>query len=649
MTLRRQLHLLFFVFILSMSIGSLLLQNYQKEQLFKISIEEQSRAINALIASDFAKLTYLDDASSASNLHYQLKQIPTLQSAKIFDINGNLLLKYSPKKQINIENNYLISSRLTYQGVALGSATLDFYSAALIKKSEIFSFYFISASLMLYLLTIFLGIYIDKKYLRDLSKLNSALKKTTSTKDFSVRLNSCSTNEIGQALHNFNQLVSMVETKTNRLKYQANHDSLTGLYSRSVLIDEVNESIKIAPAQLHGLCYIDLDQFKVINDTCGHKAGDQLLIQLAHEFQSFLDIYPHTTIGRIGGDEFILLIKNRSLAEINTLTIKLLEMIRNLNFSYLNKSFPIGASFGLITYHKTKLCADDILSAADSACYEGKEKGRNKIIHHCLSETVLSASQQNMSLVSQVFEALEEGNFELFFQPIVQSKNIDKPHDHFEALLRMVDKHSPQQYISPALFIPIAEQYSLSERIDLWVVDNLFKKLAEQPKLVVSVQTISINLSISTLVSEDMLLKISRLFLKHQIDYQKICFEITETGVSSQVNEAVKFINFFNDLGVSFSLDDFGTGMSSFSYLSKLNVDYLKIDGSFISRMDSDPIKQEMVLAMTNIGKTLNKKIVAEFVETEQVVSLLQQMDVDFLQGYFFSEPKPIQYFIDNV
>lgn len=649
MSLRSQLNFLFFTIILAISIGSLWLQQHQKNQIFTINLEEQASAINALIAKDFAKLIYLDSLGSASEIYSQLKQIDSLQSARVFNIEGKLLFRFATEKKIKKEEKSKVSSGLSFQGTKLGHVDFEFYSQRLSEKNDELNFYFIFVSIALYLLTIFLVIYIDKKYIRHLSGLNTALKKTTSSKDFSIRLKPQSKDEIGQALENFNQLVSMVETKTNRLKYQANHDSLTGLYSRSVLIDEINESIKSPPYQLNGLCYIDLDQFKVINDTCGHKAGDLLLTQLANEFKSFLDLHPSTTIGRIGGDEFILLIKNRSLEEINTLTIKLLEMIRNLNFSYFNKTFPIGASFGLITYHQTELCADDILSAADAACYEGKEKGRNKIIHHSLSETVLSNNQKEMSLVSQIFEALEGGNFELFLQPIIDTKSMDyEQPKHFETLLRMTDNQSQNSYISPALFIPVAEHYALSERIDFWVVENLFLKLSTEKIFTESIQTISINLSIASLVSEEMAHKIAALFLKHKIDYQTICFEITETGVSSQVNNAVKFINFFKNLGVSFSLDDFGTGMSSFNYLSKLDVDYLKIDGAFIAGMDIDPVKQKMVLAMANIGQTLNKKIIAEFVETEQIVSLLRQMDIDYLQGYFFSEAKPIQYFINK-
>lgn len=203
--------------------------------------------------------------------------------------------------------------------------------------------------------------------------------------------------------------------------------------------------------------------------------------------------------------------------------------------------------------------------------------------------------------------------------------------------------------ISPAIFIPTAERYGLSEKVDYWVINNLFDKLTTEVRFYHSLKTISINLSIATLVSTEMCNKIANLFLYYKIDYHKICFEVTETGVSSQFEEAIEFIDFFKKLGVSFSLDDFGTGMSSFSYLSELDVDFLKIDGSFISQMEDNLIKQEMVFAMARIGKTLNKKVIAEYVETEKITQLLQGMKVEYFQGYYFSQPKPIQHVIDQI
>lgn len=648
MSFRSKLNLLFTSLILSIGLGSIWLQKYQQQQIIQISLQEQAISISTLIADDFAKIIYFNETSSMTIIASQLKKIPSLISAHIFDTKGKLLLKVISKAETN--NTYKTSTKLTYQGSNIGKINFIFYDNKLTNKSKFFELYFMFSIVLFSIIGLILVFFIDKKFISRLEVLNLALKETAISKDFSFRLNPSLTDEIGRAQANFDNLIATVEDKTSKLEFQANHDSLTGLYSREVLLENIKVSIRIKATFFHAVCYIDLDQFKVVNDTCGHKAGDMLLAELAIEFKLFLKTYPNTTIGRIGGDEFILLIKNRSLPEINDLTADLLKTIRNLNFKFMERSFPVGASIGVITYKETTLFAGDILSSADAACYEAKEKGRNQIVCHSLCENNLSVNQQEMNLVSKIYNALDEDGFKLFLQPIVSAKHISTTeYNIFETLLRMPSKVNKGEIISPALFIPASERYGLSEKVDYWVVDNLFKKISNEPLFIKSVKYISINLSISSLASNEMQHKIMNLFLKHNIDFHKICFEITETGVSSQVDKAIKFIDFFKELGVSFSLDDFGTGMSSFSYLSQLDVDFLKIDGHFISNMENDLIKQEMVHAMVRIGKTLNKKVVAEYVETEKAIRLLQDMQVDYLQGYYFSQAHPIQYFIDKI
>ena len=650
MSLKKQLNFIFLVLTTLVSLILLGLQHYQQQQLITISLEEQADSINELIADDFSKVIFLDDDASAAHILSQLKQIHTLKSAELFDENGIMQLSVQNNVDFVDSNSLLIHSKLSYQGVKLGHVEFIFFSGKLYTLGQLFKLYLAIAIFMLFTAIFFLNLFINKFFLSRLENLNQALDKTAKTNDFSIRLQPSKFDEIGQAQANFDKLIEMIEIKTTKLKYQATHDSLTGLYSRATLIDEISTSIKKTPLLYHGLCYIDLDQFKVVNDTCGHKAGDLLLIKLASALEKFLEDKPDTIFGRIGGDEFILLIKNRSIDKINLLTSQFLEVIRILDFTYMERTFPIDASIGLISYQKTSQNADDILSAADAACYEAKEKGRDRVVYRPLCDVSLSSNQQEMNLVSQIYEGLEQDNFELYLQPIISMDNISSnTHVHFETLLRMPEQLNKDQLISPNLFIPVAERYGLSQKIDYWVVNNLFKKLATEQNFMESIQLISINLSIATLTSTEMIGKLDKLFLQHKINYQAICFEITETSAASEFELAVLFIDYFKKLGVSFSLDDFGTGMSSFSYLHKFDVDFLKLDGAFVAYMENDLIKQEMVLAMSRIAKNLNKKVIAEYVETEQTIQLLQKMNIEYLQGYYFSQPKPIQYFIDQI
>ncbi|HBQ44615.1 MAG TPA: hypothetical protein DD716_03070 [Thiomicrospira sp.] len=648
-SIRAQFNALLIILVLIIGTGSALFFNYQQQQLLKTNLQNQADSISALISQDLAKLIYLNDTSFASEIIQQIEQIPALLSAQIVNSQNTPILTIDRLKEEPPKGSLAVNSSLQYKGIDLGRVSFIFYSEELALQIYNSRLQFIAIMFLMVLFSLFLGIYFDKKFLQRLSHLNQALKDTTSSKQFNIRLKANLNDEIGQAQQNFNTLVAMVEKQTATLRYQADHDSLTGLYSRNYLLSKIDE-ILLKPAQpCHALCYIDLDQFKVVNDTCGHQAGDQLLIQLTQELKEYLQTIYFSTLGRIGGDEFILLLKNRDKAKINSIVEKIHSIIKNLNFIYFERSFPIESSIGVIYFQNSLVPASELLSAADAACYEAKNKGRNTIVSLDIKEQAQSSHQQDMNLISTIYTAIEQDLFKLYFQPIV---NIDydksEKYNHFETLLRLPDPRNPEKLISPALFIPIAERYGLAFKIDLWVIENLFKILNTNLTYLTELDVISINLSIDTLVAKTSIVEIEALFTQYKIPTNKICFEITETGFASSVENIIDFINHFKQQKVRFSLDDFGSGMSSFGYLSQLDVDYLKIDGSFVQYLEDNPINQEMVFAMCRIGKSLNKKIIAEYVETEETIQLLEGMQVDYLQGYFFSQPRPIDEFFQT-
>lgn len=648
-SIRAQFNALLIILVLIIGTGSALFFNYQQQQLLKTNLQNQADSISALISQDLAKLIYLNDTSFASEIIQQIEQIPALLSTQIVNSQNTPILTIDRLKEEPPKESLAVNSSLQYKGIDLGRVSFIFYSEELALQIYNSRLQFIAIMFLMVLFSLFLGIYFDKKFLQRLSHLNQALKDTTSSKQFNIRLKANLNDEIGQAQQNFNTLVAMVEKQTATLRYQADHDSLTGLYSRNYLLSKIDE-ILLKPAQpCHALCYIDLDQFKVVNDTCGHQAGDQLLIQLTQELKEYLQTIYFSTLGRIGGDEFILLLKNRDKAKINSIVEKIHSIIKNLNFIYFERSFPIESSIGVIYFQNSLVPASELLSAADAACYEAKNKGRNTIVSLDIKEQAQSSHQQDMNLISTIYTAIEQDLFKLYFQPIV---NIDydksEKYNHFETLLRLPDPRNPEKLISPALFIPIAERYGLAFKIDLWVIENLFKILNTNLTYLTELDVISINLSIDTLVAKTSIVEIEALFTQYKIPTNKICFEITETGFASSVENIIDFINHFKQQKVRFSLDDFGSGMSSFGYLSQLDVDYLKIDGSFVQYLENNPINQEMVFAMCRIGKSLNKKIIAEYVETEETIQLLEGMQVDYLQGYFFSQPRPIDEFFQT-
>jgi len=433
--------------------------------------------------------------------------------------------------------------------------------------------------------------------------------------------------------------VSEKRKLTHQLSHQARHDALTGLINRSEFESQLEELLDSATNQLkqHALLYLDLDQFKVVNDTCGHGAGDELLRQLTAHIQS--KVRESDTFARLGGDEFGVLLENCPLDQALRVATVLLDEMRTFRFNWLDKIFTVGVSIGLVAINETSGNSANVLAAADTACYAAKDKGRNRVQVYSPDDSEMAERHGEMHWVARITKAFEEDRFQLYQQPIVPvQESAQYREQHFEVLLRMLDDdNSP---VPPSFFIPAAERYNMMVEIDRWVVRSAFNWLianAERPVIC------AINLSGQS-VNDDRFLG----FLIDQIKGtgvtpHKVCFEITETAAISNLAKASNFIKTVKSLGCSFSLDDFGSGMSSFSYLKNLPVDYLKIDGSFVMDMINDPIDCAMVESINNIGHVLGIKTIAEFVENQGILEKLRTIGVDYAQGYGIAKPSPLE------
>lgn len=421
------------------------------------------------------------------------------------------------------------------------------------------------------------------------------------------------------------------------LTYQASHDHLTGLYNRREFDRELKKALFLCKRdkQAHTLCYLDLDQFKVINDTCGHAAGDVFLKELAEHIQGSLrrsDIF-----ARLGGDEFALLLLHCTISQATGIAENMRKLISEFRFSWEEKFFQVGVSIGVSPLSDAINGAAEVLATADLACYMAKEEGRNRVYVYQEDDESTQSRRKEMSMVSAVRQALEEDRFELFAQPITSTSNKSK-WQHFEILLRMRDEEGA--CIAPSRFLPAAERYQLMPSIDRWVVHNAIIFMAEKNKN--KEYSLAINLSGQSINDKDFLKFIVDEISEYGVDASRICFEITETAAVNNISHATSFINELKKLNCKFSLDDFGTGVSSFEYLKRLPVDYLKIDGAFVSHMDSEKIDKAMIKAINEIAVVMGMKTIAEFVENETIFNLLKEIGVDFAQGYWISEPKPI-------
>jgi diguanylate cyclase (GGDEF)-like protein/PAS domain S-box-containing protein len=421
------------------------------------------------------------------------------------------------------------------------------------------------------------------------------------------------------------------------LSYQASHDPLTGLFNRREFDRMLQRALEHTKRdnEEHALCYLDLDQFKIINDTCGHAAGDELLQKLTATLRGKLR--KADTLSRLGGDEFAVLLAHCPMEQAIKVAEALRAVIKEFRFVWGDKSFQIGVSVGLVPVTKEQSCAAEILSAADMACYVAKEQGRNRVHVYQLDDDNMRRRRNEMGMVSAVRRALAEDRFELFAQPIVST--CDKTAAHYELLIRMRDEETG--YVSPGAFLPAAERYQLMSEIDRWVVEESMRLLLDQERCGKDIQ-VSINLSGQSLSEErfldDILKKLDRL----GSCATRVCFEITETAAVNNLSIALKFIEAIKQYGCEFSLDDFGAGVSSFGYLKNLPVDYVKIDGVFIRKIQSNDIDQAMVKAITEVASVMGMETIAEFVENEESFDLLKDIGVDYAQGYWIEEPKPI-------
>ncbi len=433
--------------------------------------------------------------------------------------------------------------------------------------------------------------------------------------------------------------VSESRELNRRLSYHASHDILTGLVNRAEFESRLERALKSAKARetSYALCYLDLDQFKIVNDSCGHQAGDALLGQLGALLKS--KIRWRDTLARLGGDEFGVLLESCNLEQATETAETLRVAVGDFKFMWDDRSFRLGVSIGVVPVTAGNEDVAGLLSAADSACAAAKEAGRNRIHSFEENDIDLQRRRREQQWAARINNALEENRFELYRQTILP---LQTPEDgvHYEILLRMRDETGG--IIAPGLFIEAAERFSLTPRIDRWVVTNTFRWLVSEADERERLAMCSINLSGQSIGDDKFLPFVIEQFQMSGLDATKICFEITETAAIASYSQANRFINALKELGCMFALDDFGTGLSSFGYLKHFPVDFLKIDGSFVKEILHDPIDREMVRSINEIGHLTGKLTIAEFAENDEIIAMLKGMGVDYAQGYGVSQPKPV-------
>jgi diguanylate cyclase (GGDEF)-like protein len=438
--------------------------------------------------------------------------------------------------------------------------------------------------------------------------------------------------------------ISQIRAMAQQLLWQASHDALTGLVNRREFERRLTELIDTAraPEREHALMFMDLDNFKAVNDTCGHTAGDELLRQLTSVMLSRMR--GSDTLARLGGDEFGALLETCPFDQALRIANAMRETVREFRFVWETKTFSVGVSIGLVPISTDSGNLHRVLSLADACCYEAKNKGRDRVQVYRPEAEDPTGKHGELQVVSQINQAFELGRFRLYRQRIAPIAAGAPRHPNYEVLVRMIDRAG--NLVPPTGFMPAAERYNLLTSIERWVVSSLIEYLHNEwtsgaiPRDPGERGWYSVNLSGASINDKSLPEFLRNLLTRYQLPAGLLCFEITETTAISNLNTAAELMRELKGMGCRFALDDFGTGMSSFAYLKYLPVDVLKVAGTFITDMATDPMDYAIVDAVNRISHILGMETVAESVENAEALAKIIELGMDYAQGYFIAEPE---------
>lgn len=424
---------------------------------------------------------------------------------------------------------------------------------------------------------------------------------------------------------------------TKKIAYQAAYDSLTNLLNRNEFDARLQAAVTQAKEdETHFvLCYLDLDQFKLVNDTAGHLVGDQLLTELAQLLKH--NSRPEDILGRLGGDEFGLLMQDYTLFQAQLRCDELVTLVQDFRFQWQDSQFRVGVSIGIVAFADANYTAEELLSRADLACYKAKDAGRGRVYVANKNDQEIDRYQLQMAHIADIPQAIEEDRLFLVKQPIQAISNPQESYRHYEILLRLRDGEN--NIIGPGLFIPAAERYGVIGRIDKWVLETT---LNQYFRCGLDHAIVSINLSGASINDQRSTALFMELITQSDVPPSNICIEITETATISQLDQALRFIESLKEIGVKFALDDFGSGVSSLSYLKSLPIDYLKIDGDLIKNIATVESDREIIFLINELAHKMGMKTIAEFVENDEILQQLHVIGVDYAQGYGVGRPEPL-------
>ena len=594
----------------------------------------QAALVTPLAEKNYATLSdILDIWKKSGNISYLV----------IIDTDGNRLASAGltdnePLPTLGKDDSiYHVRFDITYAGQHYGSVQYGLLTDYLGATREKLILYNLIAALIGISLSCILLVVFSRHVVKPLTNLSNAAEHITSG-NYDVQLKNTGISELDSLLKHFRAMSLTVSSKISMLEWQAQHDALTNAFNRRAFEKHASELLENPAAIDVAMLYIDLDQFKAINDNCGHSAGDILLTRVAHLLESRLG---NAFVARIGGDEFGAIIPLKNEQDIKAIAQSVIKEISNIHFNWEGQRYRVGASIGVASSSSLGTRSlKELMIAADTACFGAKELGRNRIQVYHPNEDYFLQRREELHSVAQLDSMLAQNRFTLHYQRL--SPLTGNRRSHAEILLRV--RNTEGGFDIPVKFIHAAERYNLMPRIDHWVIESACQQIAqwEKEKREIAIECFSINVSGASLSDEHFPDFVLNQIQSSSISPKRLCFEITESSAIANLKPALHFIESMRQAGATVAIDDFGSGLSSFGYIKRFQADYLKIDGAFISNIDTDSANFATVKAIVTLARAHGLRTVAEFVHNNSILQVIREIGVDYAQGFHCHAPEPL-------
>ena len=630
----------------------LLILNLQHKD-SKENATAQVITITNSLKKDFLEVIFSSSADKLADIKYRLKAFKRVNGVILYDDSSKAIFQYNKiniiqsqkekiikEKYIFTDKSLLIKEDLDFDNYKYGFILLEIDLIEYQKRQELITWSILGMLPFALLLGFIISLFLSKSYTQPFTQLLKAMKNSNPINGKITEIHTSSNNEIKEIFSGYNKLMKQLLTSSKKLHFQAEHDKLTNIKNRFFIESQLQDALKNEKETTYNLLYINLDQFKLINDAVGHLAGDELLKMIAFEYTK---IVPENAIfARYDGDAFMVLMKESSKLLGEKFLKQSKDALKDFRFTNENSSYSVSASIGFIHFKPFEYTFNELIKSINTALYSAKSMGSNKTFIFNPDDNIAQRFNKELEAASCIKEALLDGpsTFELYAQAIVPLQ-YETTKVSYEILIRMWDKDN--NFIPPDNFLPTAQRYQRMHEIDIWVLWNYLENVTKHPEHLENLHSAHINLAGSSLTNPDFQAKVKEAVTHFSFPWSKLELEVTETSAVGNFSEANEFILWLKNVGIGLALDDFGTGMASFEYLKSMPFDVVKIDGSFVKDMHNDPTDKAVIKYIHEITELKGQETVAEYVETQEDVDVLREIGITYGQGYFLGKPLPLK------